>query len=321
LKPKTLEVLPEVTRTSTHRPQFLDLTQAGWDEFNHRFRAVTFQQSIDRNRAEVAVMAVDAGSAARPEIEVPYRLTSDAFALAIAIARATRFDDALTPGQLVYGYGRLAACMDQLGRVLRSPGIGDVWPTTPGTTLALFSGASALAVAIQFSQAIRTATLVSLGYSTTHGKFPQPVRDWVVSEPNADPAIAEWLSRTVEHLRTRTVPPADKWDGWEMNRDFDRLQSLLDDEYRRAHDVAARSELQGEEAARTGDRRERLSFFHKKYQGRIQKAAKRGDIGFDWTPARPRSNGKSPRKLKLYSVRDVRSRFGDAATPQLVTQV
>lgn len=251
LKPGTLEVLPEESRMTTHRPQFLDLTQAGWDEFNRRFTAVTFQRSIDRARAEVASFMDDAGNAARPEIEVPYRLTSAAFAIAIEIAKAARFDDALTPVQLVYGYGRLAAFLDRLDPLLRTPGMWDRWPTTPGTTFAQFSGASALVVAAQFSEAIRTAVLVSLGYSITHGKFPRPIRDWVVSEPGADPAIAEWLSRAVEHLRTRTVPPADKWSGWEMDRDFGRLLTLLDDEYRRAHELASRNSRAGTKRGRS----------------------------------------------------------------------
>ncbi|MBI5866585.1 MAG: hypothetical protein HZB38_19130 [Planctomycetes bacterium] len=70
------------------------------------------------------------------------------------------------------------------------------------------------------------------------GQFPFPMGRPLPTVPvsDADPhaAILAWRELTAEEIRTRTLPPLDKWALWEMNRDLAAVESRLRDECDRA---------------------------------------------------------------------------------------
>lgn len=195
---------------------------------------VTFQESIERARADADGLAAKARQAPEPELAELYAFTCAGAAAAVTIAKASRFQDALTPAQFAHAHVHLAEYVARLRAIIKGTHLLRRWPTTPGTTLAQFVGDSALVVAIEFAEGVYAASAWALGWISSHGQYPPEVADRVVSEPNVDPAIAAWLAATAEELRAHTLPPVDNWVGWKLDRDAARIWSLIDDEYRRA---------------------------------------------------------------------------------------
>jgi hypothetical protein len=170
--------------------------------------------------------------AQQPDLAALYLCARESLAAAVLIVRLLR-QDAIPASHFVAQQVRLNEYHERAERLLAKPGLAARWPTAAGTTFLWKVGGSALEATMRVAQAVYSAT--GIARMQAIGNVGHRAPPLVVS-PEPDAKIVAWHVAAMVELQTTTMPTPAEWriEPWEIIRDGQRVESLLDDEYRRA---------------------------------------------------------------------------------------
>ncbi len=172
-----------------------------------------------------------------PELYLLYVYAFKALQHAKSICIMSRRKDHGTTKDFVLEEVRLAVYVQKLRNYPNLIDHLQQWPKNLGIALAWFVGRSALAVIIQFTQAITTAIALSRGEVACHDETSY---DHLQVSPKPDPRFAEWQECAIKELCEKTIRKPDVWPSpADIHKECQQVLLKLEDEYKKAKNKAA----------------------------------------------------------------------------------